>query len=240
MYQSLKLNSNSRVKYCFLFIFTVASSMIMQQTSPVLASGSSAGSSDADVKQTINWKWSDGASKNRTISNNRYKSAENYPFLIVTVPPRRSTRTVSIQALYEDDSTGESVWKEENWAETVNGVVRIQPDPYCAENRDCTGVFKYRIVVQQSGNAPQFKPANFKVTWKSSSGGGSSSGSSGGGSTGSFIGWNLEDVQDYLGYDPRTYDCSGSGRSVWWSSNWWVVGYSGSSLVVSKSRGYCS
>ena len=240
MYHLLILKKFLRAKVRLLRIFTIALSVFALQTPTALADGAFVGSSDSDTKLAIKWQWSDGASKNRTISNSRYRSAEKFPFLIVTVPPRRSTRIVSIEALWTNANGGESIWKEENWAQTINGVVRIQPYPYCAENRDCTGVHTYRILVQPSGDAPQYKPAIFKVTWKASSGGGSSSGSSGGGSTGSFIGWNLEDVQEYLGYDPRTYDCSGSYRSVWWSSNWWVVGYSGSSLIVSKSRGYCS
>lgn len=102
--------------------------------------------------------------------------------------------------------------------------------------------FTYQITARNANG--QSKTVTGKFTTpaapkKVSGGGGSSSGSSGGGSKGSFIGWNLEAVQDYLGYDPKAYDCSGS-RSILWSSNWWVVGYSGSSLVVSKSPGYCS
>ena len=102
--------------------------------------------------------------------------------------------------------------------------------------------FTYQITARNANG--QSKTVTGKFTTpaapkKVSGGGGSSSGSSGGGSKGSFIGWNLEAVQDYLGYDPKAYDCSGS-RSILWSSNWWVIGYSGSALVVSKSPGYCS
>ena len=102
--------------------------------------------------------------------------------------------------------------------------------------------FTYQITARNANG--QSKTVTGKFTTpaapkKVSGGGGSSSGSSGGGSKGSCIGWNLEAVQDYLGYDPKAYDCSGS-RSILWSSNWWVIGYSGSALVVSKSPGYCS
>jgi len=70
----------------------------------------------------------------------------------------------------------------------------------------------------------------------SSSGG---SGSSSGGIGLNPIGWNLEDLQDALGYDPPTVDCKG-WRPNLWSRNWWVINMAGGRLVISKARGYCS
>lgn len=204
----------------------------------------------AAAKRTITWKWSDGSrAGNKTFINGKNPGA--YPVVVVTIKPRAIPRIVSIEAFYTNDDGG-GTWREENRAQSVDGEVRIQPDPYCAENArngDCTFTGRYRILIEPSGDQPQYKPSEFQLTWKSSGGSGASgssgsssgSSSSGGGvSAAFFIGWNLEDVQDALGYDPRTSDCSGWGRSVWWSSNWWVVGVSGGTLIVSKSRSRCS
>jgi hypothetical protein len=205
---------------------------------------------EASAKRPITWKWSDGSKAgNKTFING--KNAGAYPVIVVTIKPRAIPRIVSIEAFYTNDDGG-GTWREENRAQSVNGEVRIQPDPYCAENArnsGCTFTGKYRILIEPSGDQPQYKPSEFQLTWKSSGGSGASgssgsssgSSSSGGGiSAAFFIGWNLEDVQDALGYDPRTSDCSGWGRSVWWSSNWWVIGVSGGTLMVSKSRGSCT
>jgi hypothetical protein len=201
---------------------------------------------EASAKRAITWKWSDGSKAgNKTFING--KNAGAYPVIVVTIKPRAIPRIVSIEWL-----NSEGNWQEQNRAQSVDGEVRIQPDPECAEaasGRGCTLTGKYRILIEPSGDQPQYKPSEFQLTWKSSGGSGSSgssgsssgSSSSGGGiSAAYFIGWNLEDVQDALGYDPRTSDCSGYGRSVWWSSNWWVIGVSGGTLIVSKSRGSCS
>jgi hypothetical protein len=70
--------------------------------------------------------------------------------------------------------------------------------------------------------------------------------SGGGSSTGMwynstpFFGINLEDYQDYYGYDPATFDCTGRGRSNYWSSNWWIVGIRSGSFAISKSRYGCA
>ena len=68
----------------------------------------------------------------------------------------------------------------------------------------------------------------------------SSSGSSSGGYA-CYVGMNFEDCQDAMGAFGQTpyFDCQGS-RSVWWSSNWWIVGFIGGTPVVSKSRYSCS
>jgi hypothetical protein len=55
-----------------------------------------------------------------------------------------------------------------------------------------------------------------------------------------FFGINLEDYQDYYGYDPATFDCTGRGRSNYWSSNWWIVGIRSGSFAISKSRYGCA
>lgn len=208
---------------------------------------------EAAAKRSISWKWSDGSKAgNKTFING--KNAGAYPVVVVTIKPRAIARIVSIEELSSSD--GGERWSENNRAQSVNGEVRIQPDPYCAESArssGCTGTGTYRILIEPSGDQPQYKPSQFQITWKSASSSGSSSGSrsssgsssgssssSGGISASAFIGWNLEDVQDYLGYDPRTADCSGWGRSVWWSSNWWVISAYGGTLIVSKSRGRCS
>jgi len=213
------------------------------------------GYADSKALKTIQWKWSDGvAGGGRTISNSKYQNSTKYPMIVVTIKPRAIPRIVSIESYYENEGGGGGAWREENRAQSENGEVRIQPDPYCADNGKCSGTFRYRILIEPSGDQPQYKRVEFKLSWRSSSSGGSTSsgGSSSGGSSSSsgssssgvsaaaFVGWNLEDVQDYLGFDPQTYDCTGSYRGVWWASNWWVVSYSGGTLIISKSRGYCS
>jgi hypothetical protein len=94
------------------------------------------------------------------------------------------------------------------------------------ESRAVTGTFT-------TPSAP--KPAPRSRSGSSSGGSGSSSGGFGF----SLIGWNLEDLQDALGYDPPTTDCKG-WRPNLWSRNWWVIGVSYGRLVISKARGYCS
>ena len=207
-----------------------------------------AGGSPAEATTTkkISWKWSDGvAGGGRTLSQSKYKSAANLPTIDVTIKPRAIPRIASLQYW-----SGEE-WVEENRGQSVNGKVSLLLDPMC-ESGWCNGSFSYRLVIEPSGDQPRYTPAEFKLTFtassgSSSSGGSNSSGSSSGSSSSSggvsaayFIGWNLEDVQDYLGYDPRTSDCSGWGRSVLWSSNWWVISAYGGTLIVSKSRSRCS
>ena len=55
-----------------------------------------------------------------------------------------------------------------------------------------------------------------------------------------FVGMNFEDCQDRLGaFGQIPYvDCQGN-RSVWWSSNWYIIGFSGGNPVVSKSPLRC-
>lgn len=207
-----------------------------------------AGTANAAALKKISWKWSDGvAAGNRTFTSGKYKSGDDYPSLVITIKPRSIPRIVSISWLNEN-----SVWREQNRAQSVDGVVTIQPDLDCYGTWfPCSGTQEYRIEIEPSGDQPKYKPVSFKITYSSSrssssgsSSGGSSSGSSSSGSGGVsaayFIGWNLESVQDYLGYNPRTSDCSGWGRSVWWSSNWWVISAYNGVLIVSKSRSRCS
>ena len=68
----------------------------------------------------------------------------------------------------------------------------------------------------------------------------SSSGSSSGGSP-CYVGMNFEDCQDAMGvWGQIPYrDCKGS-RSVWYSRNWFIIRFAGSTPVVSKSRYSCS
>jgi len=206
-----------------------------------------AGPVDAAALKKISWKWSDGvAGGSRTLSQSKYKSASNLPTIDVTIKPRAIPRIASLQYWNGDE------WIEENRGQSVNGKVSFVPDPMC-DGGWCNGSFSYRLIIEPSGDQPKFSPSEFTLTFQSSrsssssggnSSGGSSSGSSssggGGVSAAYFIGWNLEDVQDYLGYDPRTSDCSGWGRSVWWSSNWWVINAYNGVLIVSKSRSSCS
>ena len=197
---------------------------------------------ESKALKTIQWKWSDGvAGGSRSISESRFKSASNLPSIVITIKPISIPRIASLQ--YEVD--GE--WIEENRGQTVGGQLKMTVNPLCDGDVWCDGSYSYRLVVEPSGDQPKFKNFNFKIKFDASSGGssgsssgGSSGGSSSGTSAAAFVGWNLEDVQDYLGFNPRTYDCTGSYRSVWWASNWTVINYSGSTLIVSKSRSYCS
>lgn len=207
--------------------------------------------SAAKVK-SVNWKWSDGGTKNgRTLAKSTFGSAERLPTINVTIKPRDIPRIASLQWWDDDDVT----WVEEYRAQSVDGLAILKLDPFCEGGTWCNGSISYRIVIEPSGNQPTFTPAEFSVKYvnaassggssssSGSSGGGSSSGSSGsssGVSAAAFIGWNLERVQDYLGFDPRTADCSGTGRSVWWASNWWVISAYSGVLIVSKSRYGCS
>lgn len=251
---NVKKMAGQKKFYRFGMLFVVLSAVGVQAPT-VSAQVDNRGYESAKALKTIQWKWSDGvAGGGRTISNSKYQNSTKYPMIVVTIKPRTIPRIVSIEGYYENEGGGGGTWREENRAQSENGEVRIQPDPYCAESGECSGTFRYRILIEPSGDQPQYKRVEFKLSWRSSSSSGSSSsgGSSSGGSSSSsgssssgvsaaaFVGWNLEDVQDYLGFDPRTYDCSGSYRSVLWASNWWVVGYSGGTLIVSKSRSYCS
>ena len=185
----------------------------------------------------FNYKWSDGpAVKVKNLTERKYEYDTNVPSVDVTLPITDVPRQVSLQYL----SRGK--WYSEDTQVTSNGFVSLFVYPLYEDGTWINGTWDYRLIVAPMSGQPNFKNIRFKIKYSSSSGsssGGSSSSGSSGGGGGSFIGWNLESVQDYLGYDPSTADCSGSGRSVWWSSNWWVVGQYGSTLIVSKARGYC-
>jgi len=182
------------------------------------------------VQKTIQWKWSDGVnSGSRSISKTKFKNAANVPTINLVIKPLNIPRIASLQWSDED---GE--WWEENRGQSVGGKLSLAINPICGDTW-CSGKIKYRLIIEASGNQPTYKSSVFTISFSSSSGG-----SSGGTSAAAFIGWNLESVQEYLGYDPSTYDCSGSYRSVWWASNWWVVSVSGTTLIVSKSQYGCS
>jgi uncharacterized membrane protein YgcG len=240
---SMKVKNLSRRKKSLRFGLLLALiSSVGLQTPAVLANTDVRSYLEAKAPKTIQWKWSDGvAGGTRSLSKSKFKSAANLPSIVITVKPISIPRIVSLQ--YKND--GE--WIEENRGQTVGGQIKLTVNPLCDGDVWCNGSYSYRLVLEPSGNQPKYKNFDFSIKFDSSSSGSSgssSSGSSGGSSSGtsasSFVGWNLEDVQDYLGFDPTTYDCSGSYRSVFWASNWTVVGYSGSTLIVSKSRSYCS
>ena len=70
---------------------------------------------------------------------------------------------------------------------------------------------------------------------------GSGSGSNGGtNSSGCYVGMNWESCINILGYEPKSYDCSGSDRWSILNSNWWIVGVSGGRPLISKSPYGCS
>jgi len=192
------------------------------------------------------YKWSDGpAVKTKNMTESKYEYETYVPTVDVTLPITDVSRQVTLQYSYKGK------WYEEDVQMTANGVVSLGIDPLYDDGTWVRGTWDYRLVVAPMTGQPNFKNIRFKIKFSSgsssssggsSSGGGSSGGSGGssGGGGSSYVGWNLENLQDYLGFNPSTADCSGSGRSVFWSSNWWVVGQYGSTLIVSKSRGYCS
>jgi uncharacterized membrane protein YgcG len=202
-----------------------------------------AGVVDATPMQ-FTYKWSDGpAVKTKNMTESKYESFEYVPSVAVTLPVTTVSRKVSLQYSYKGE------WQEQDSEFTTNGDALLTVYPLYDDGSWVRGTWDYRLVVTPMSGQPNFKNIRFKIKFSSgsnsssggsssSSGGSSNNSNSGGG--GSYIGWNLENLQDYLGYNPSTADCSGSGRSVWWSSNWWVVGQYGSTLIVSKARGYCS
>ena len=200
-----------------------------------------AGTADAAPLQ-FTYKWSDGpAVKTKNLTESKYEYETYVPTVDVTLPITNVSRQVTLQY------SSKGKWYEEDAQMTTNGTVSLSVNPLYDDGSWVRGTWDYRLVVAPMSGQPNFKNIRFKIKFSSgsssssggsSSGGGSSSSSGGGG--GSYVGWNLENLQDYLGYNPSTADCSGSGRSVWWSSNWWVVGQYGSTLIVSKARGYCS
>ncbi len=58
-----------------------------------------------------------------------------------------------------------------------------------------------------------------------------------------YAGMNLESCEDLVGLSAGdrlpTIDCSGSGRGVWWASNWWILYFEGGYPVISKSSLWC-
>jgi uncharacterized membrane protein YgcG len=189
---------------------------------------------------SFKYEWSDGRAVSiKNISKSKYGDKYGVPDVEVTLPFTNVERKVKLQYM-----------RKGKWLDVYNdftqyGEVSLMIFSVYDDGSWLSGTWEYRIVVLPKLGQPNFKKIRFKVKYSSgsSSGGSSSGGSSSGGSSsggGSYIGWNLEDLQDHLGYDPRTVDCSGSGRDVWWASNWWVVGQSGSAVVVSKARGYCN
>ena len=203
--------------------------------------GLASGTANAAPMQ-FKYKWSDGpAVAVKNMSESKYEYETYVPTVDVTLPVADVSRQVTLQYSYKGK------WYEEDVQMTANGVVSLAVDPLYEDGTWVRGTWDYRLVVAPMAGQPNFKNIRFKIKFSSgsssssggSSSGGGSSGSSGGGG-GSYVGWNLENLQDYLGFNPSTADCSGSGRSVFWSSNWWVVGQYGSTLIVSKARGYCS
>ena len=190
----------------------------------------------------FSYKWSDGpAVKTKNLTESKYEYETYVPTVDVTLPITTVSRQVSLQYSYKGK------WYDEQALNTINGSVSLSVNPLYEDGSWIRGTWDYRLVVAPMAGQPNFKNIRFKIKFSSgsssssggSSSGGGSSGSSGGGGS-SYVGWNLENLQDYLGFNPSTADCSGSGRSVFWSSNWWVVGQYGSTLIVSKARGYCS
>ena len=188
------------------------------------------------------YKWSDGpAVKTKNMTESKYEYETYVPTVDVTLPITNVSRQVTLQY------SSKGKWYEEDAQMTTNGTVSLSVYPLYDDGSWVRGTWDYRLVVAPMSGQPNFKNIRFKIKFSSgssssssgSSSSGSSSGSSGGGGS-SYVGWNLENLQDYLGYNPSTADCSGSGRSVFWSSNWWVVGQYGSTLIVSKARGYCT
>ena len=203
--------------------------------------GLASGTANAAPMQ-FKYKWSDGpAVAVKNMSESKYEYETYVPTVDVTLPVADVSRQVTLQYSYKGK------WYEEDVQMTANGVVSLAVDPLYEDGTWVRGTWDYRLVVAPMAGQPNFKNIRFKIKFASgsssssggSSSGGGSSGSSGGGGS-SYVGWNLENLQDYLGFNPSTADCSGSGRSVFWSSNWWVVGQYGSTLIVSKARGYCS
>jgi uncharacterized membrane protein YgcG len=207
--------------------------------------GLASGTANAAPMQ-FTYKWSDGpAVKTKNMTESKYEYETYVPTVDVTLPITDVSRQVTLQYSYKGK------WYEEDVQMTSNGVVSLGIDPLYDDGTWVRGTWDYRLVVAPMTGQPNFKNIRFKIKFSSgsssssggsSSGGGSSGGSGGssGGGGSSYVGWNLENLQDYLGFNPSTADCSGSGRSVFWSSNWWVVGQYGSTLIVSKARGYCS
>lgn len=218
----------------------------------VLASGSQAGASELQVK--LHWEeYISGAREEvplyakpmtmKVVKNVRNQGCEEFLWHFVLPPEALSPRTVVVEVR---DGKEWSEWfrkSAQSWSSPeLWASARFNT---CYEDGTFwEGTETYRIRVLPEAGKPSVGVGRFKVKYlvqgaRSSGSSGSSSGSRSG-STGSFLGWNLESVQDYLGYDPPTMDCSYRGRSVFWSSNWWVVGQSGGVLIVSKSRGGCS
>ena len=207
-----------KIKVLFTTVCVLAGSIILSNA-PVQA-----------APLAFKYKWSDGrAVAIKNMAKSKYGDEYGVPDVEVTLPITDVEREVKLQYMRKGK------WLEEDIDTTQDGQVSLGVNPVYDDGSWLSGTWDYRIVVLSENGQPNFKKIRFKIKFSSGS---SSGGSSSGG--GSYIGWNLEDLQDHLGYDPRTVDCSGSGRDVWWASNWWVVGQYGSAVVVSKVRGYCS
>jgi uncharacterized membrane protein YgcG len=223
----------TKVKVLLTAICVLAGSIILSNT-PVQA-----------APLAFKYKWSDGRAVSiKNMAKSKYGDEYGVPDVEVTLPITDVEREVKLQYMRKGK------WLEEDIDITQDGEVSLSVYPVYDDGSWLSGTWDYRIVVLPESGQPNFKKIRFKIKFSSgsssggsSSGGSSSGGSSSGGSSSggsSYVGWNLEDLQDHLGYDPRTVDCSGDGRDVWWASNWWVVGQYGSAVVVSKARGYCS
>ena len=207
-----------KIKVLFTTVCVLAGSIILSNA-PVQA-----------APLAFKYKWSDGRAVSiKNMAKSKYGDEYGVPDVEVTLPITDVEREVKLQYMRKGK------WLEEDIDTTQDGQVSLSVYPVYDDGSWLSGTWDYRIVVLSEYGQPNFKKIRFKIKFSSGS---SSGGSSSGG--GSYIGWNLEDLQDHLGYDPRTVDCSGSGRDVWWASNWWVVGQYGSAVVVSKVRGYCS
>ena len=69
---------------------------------------------------------------------------------------------------------------------------------------------------------------------------GTGSGGSGSLSGSCYVGTNWGSCVGLLGYEPKSYDCSGDNRFSTLNGNWWIVGFIGGYPVISKSSNGCS
>jgi len=93
--------------------------------------------------QSYFWRWTDGSdAKVRTLGEDRYRTQQNLPGLVVIAHPSAPRRLVTLE--YHDRAG----WHREDTARTDrDGRAVLELNPYCADGSWCMDTVRYRLLV---------------------------------------------------------------------------------------------
>jgi len=97
----------------------------------------------APAAQRFYWEWSDGVdAKKRTFRESDYGTQATLPHLLVFAEPARPQQFVKLQ--FKKDGA----WRREDAGLTsMSGKATLDLNPYCQSGGWCSGVYRYRLLV---------------------------------------------------------------------------------------------